>query len=75
MSRFPSPGYGYSIPVQRLYYPTKQQEQVLSLICSIIGCVNSVTVIPKPLDHYSVDAHRWIIPLDFVFSVVWSLEL
>ncbi|KAK7691931.1 hypothetical protein QCA50_005336 [Cerrena zonata] len=32
-------------------------------------------IISTPLDHYSVDAHRWLIPLDFVFSVVWSLEL
>ncbi|CAL1711663.1 unnamed protein product [Somion occarium] len=32
-------------------------------------------IIPRPLDFYSPQAHSWIIPLNFVFSIAWSLEL
>ncbi|KAJ3539814.1 hypothetical protein NM688_g6314 [Phlebia brevispora] len=32
-------------------------------------------IIPKPLDLYSPPNRHWIIPLDFVFSFAWALEL
>ncbi|EKM53700.1 uncharacterized protein PHACADRAFT_260186 [Phanerochaete carnosa HHB-10118-sp] len=33
------------------------------------------SVIPKPLDLYAPVNHHWILPLGFVFSFAWGLEL
>ncbi len=32
-------------------------------------------VIPRPLDLYSPRTKSWLLPLDFVFSIAWALEL
>ncbi|KAI0785750.1 hypothetical protein C8Q75DRAFT_308037 [Abortiporus biennis] len=32
-------------------------------------------IIPKPLSHYSPQSKGWLLPLNFVFSIAYSLEL
>ncbi|KAI0684001.1 hypothetical protein BC835DRAFT_1392312 [Cytidiella melzeri] len=32
-------------------------------------------IIPTPLDLYSPESRRWILPLNFIFSFAWGLEL
>ena len=55
------------VEVSAVLCPMLTMRQVLVL--------NAKSVIPRPLDLYSALSKGWLLPLDFIFSVAWALEL